>query len=472
MPGALLGLLCAAGAAVLLASRASSTARAAAWSLLASWLLVAAFLVLYPPWFLSVGLVVAAVVVGDLVRRPAPARRLVLVVGVTAAAAAVVLGLWAWESRDALAALAGTTYPGDRRAESGGGSLVLLVTAPLNLLLSAGPVLDAGPGRNPSEVSAPWLVLPAVAAVATLGVVALRRPSAARRRGAAPVMAVSLVGVVLALWTLVPLPGILGRLLLLDRVPGSRTALALGLAGVLVAVLVAGRLPARRSVTVALWSGAVATSLLAGWAATVLLREPVRGAGVVVGLVVGGAVGALWVLVLRRPGDALALVSLAVVVVASYVVVNPLYRGLGPLEDGPVIDAVRAASSDGDRWVVTGGANRWSATVASTGGTMLSGLTYYPDAEVWQRLAPTQRDVWDNFMAYRWSYDPAAAPVRLDRFGLAEARAFVDLCSPDVDFLRIDHVLSAADEVRPPCYDVTARVTTGDDELVVLTRRR
>lgn len=388
----------------------------------------AAFVVaLYPPWQVSLVWVVGAVVVGRLLDDRVRLRLAASTLAVTLSAAAVPLTVWLAQNRDAVSAIAGTIYPGERISSAGTGSLAHLLDAPLNPWLAgeAGATVGAdgrgGPWANLSEVASSWIALPVMALV-VLAVVAARRaaPPPAARPDEEPPRDVPrwtlalLAGVTLLLlaWTLLPLPDLVGDLTLLNRVQPSRTPLALGLAQVLLVTVAAHTLVGRRF---SHWGWVVgAAALTAGcalWSASRLPWDstllPVAGVALS-GALLGGALA--WTATQHRP--AVGAAALAVYAALGWALVNPLQHGTAPLTENPLASALTPLATDEDnpRVVVYGGFDT-VATVRAAGLESVSGTTLYPSSDLMQRLAPGQEALWNNYAQYRWiEAAPGSAP--------------------------------------------------------------
>ncbi len=479
-PGPIVGFLAAATACLLLAVRARRVWPSVLLGLAAGYLACAAFFALYPPWLVSVGLVMMAVVLGDAVQRRARWWRVVLSAGSALVVLGTVVALWANQSADAIAALTGTFYPGNRVSDSGGGQASVLFGTALNPIIAAHPAsLVPDPTLNQSEASSAWFPLPVLLLVCALVVGLLLRARSERRATAATptegvrdwatFLSVAAVTVLELLWMFVPLPPLIGRLTLLDRVPGIRDTLALGLCTVLLVYLAAGRLPVRRllPLTAVVAVAAVATGALTWWAAAQLLDPGTPGVPLAAGTAVVMALCLSAVVLWGRAWPAMAV--LVVVVALNYAIVNPLYRGLGPLTHGDLAATLTAlAEQEGStKWVdlVRDGS---AGVIAASPQELLSGMTFYPSRDVWQRLAPTQETRWNNYAKYVWVQDPTAAPAVIEQLNGTVQRLRIDLCSPDVAFLDIRYVVTTRD--APPCF--TPVTTVRDLGRTYLISRR
>jgi hypothetical protein len=268
---------------------------------------------------------------------------------------------------------------------------------------------------------------------------------------------------VLLAWGLLPLPRWTGSLLL-ERVPGFRLPLALGFACVVLVALLAtrharGRAPAWEP---ALWTAAVgATVGLTVWSSLQLpvdRAELSMAAVVVCGSLV--AIGFAFVAAGRSPRTAAT--ALACFAVWSWCLVNPLYHGLGAFDDHPVVRAMRpvAEANPGVKVEVYGNSGL-VALVRASGAQSLSGVTFYPNEPLMRRLAPAQREVWNNFAKYRWVADPAAAPVQLGPLVVSNVMTQVDPCAPEILDLGAEWAVSDR-RLEFPCLQAVDEIAYGD----------
>jgi hypothetical protein len=446
-PGLVLGYGALTGAALVTALRTTRPGGALGWGAIAGAAGTAMFLTLYPPWLISVGLVIVAVVAGYALDVRSGWARLGLAVAGLMAVSAPALAGWYLGNQAGIESTKETFYPGNRVSAPGEATLAWLLDAPLNPLLAgpAGGTLSAAVSGNPytnlSEVSASWLPLPILAAAAI--VAAVRWPRKAKagvssaRDFAAGRWTVTGLAAVLCLllaWGALPLPQWVGTLLL-ERVKGTRLPLSLGLAAVLL-IAVMGSARRGRRIPVwehVLWSGAVAATVgLTLWSAAHmpwnqdLVSTP---SVVLLGLVVALGFGLVASGQLLRTAATL----LAVYAAWSWALVNPLYHGLGPLDHDPVVRAMRhvAQADPGVRVAVFGDA-RLVSLVRASGVQSLSGVTLYPNEQLMRRLVPSQRDLWNNYAIYQWVPDPGARPARIRQVKGTSMELHIPPCAPEV----------------------------------------
>lgn len=481
-PSLLLGYGALAGAAMIAALRSERLLTPLAWGLLGGAATTALFLTLYPPWLVSLDLVIAALVVGYAVDARAGWRRLLLAGAGWAAVVLPVILAWSLTYRDAVSATANTIYPGQRLSVPGEAPFAWLLSAPFNPLLAGdvGATLDPQksgiPFTNLSEVSASWLPLPVLVSAVLLVVVrwsSIRSGAdGTRRPGPWTLLALTLVMSVLLAWAVLPLPEWTGTLFL-ERVKGIRVPLALGFAAVLVVAIAATRQPPART---RLWDAVpwvatvAATVALSMWASSHLPWDESLVSTKIV-LACSAAVAAGFGLVAAGWFPRTAALLLAVFAAWSWSLVNPLYRGLGPLDDDPVVRALRplAEAGTGDVAMVFGDP-KLVALVRASGLQSLGGTTPYPDADLMRRLTPGQPTLWNNYATYRWVADPAADRVTIRQVFGSSMELRVDPCSPEITALGASWAVSDR-PIEVPCLVPRQEITAGNLTRYVYTVR-
>ena len=146
-----------------------------------------------------------------------------------------------------------------------------------------------------------------------------------------------------------------------------------------------------------------------------------------------------------------ALAVCAVYAAFSYGIVNPVYKGLGPLEGDPVAQrAAKEAQRNPGAKAVTLGGRELPALVRGGGLQVLSGSTFYPDPAFWESVLPDQERIWNNYRNYSWYYDPSATPITATETFIDSADLRVDLCADEIRALGFTLVFSL-EQASAPC---------------------
>jgi hypothetical protein len=346
-------------------------------------------------------------------------------------------------------------YPGQRVSRAGEGTLRELFSAPSNLYTA---VTDTQPvASNQSQAASSWLPLAVVALLGVLFVFFARPNEDAVRKwpvGRWTLITQGAVLVALLAWSQWPaFPQALGELTLLTRIPGYRAQMAVGFSALLLVACMGQmrltRVPRPVTAVIAI----VAVALSAGatwWSATQLYAD--MGAGWLLVVVAGGVLmAATFAAVALDIFWRILLPLAAAYAVVSFAMVNPVYRGLGPLQDDPVARfAAEHAQDNPDSRAITIGGRELPALVRGGGMEVLSGTTPYPNVEFWESVAPDGESLWNNYRNYTWVYDPEARPISGAVIAEDAAELRVDLCDPQILALGYDLVFSPA-PLAAPC---------------------
>ena len=463
--GTSIGYACLAGAALITAVRARSRSWRVAWAALAGWSGACLAIVLYPPTVFSMALVVGAATVAAIAPSfPPPDRRrqwwlgLVAVLGVGCAVGGALLVAFFVVHRGGIEAVNDSVYPGQRRNSAGTGDLRILFGAPFDLIESArsGPPLNIN-GTNQSEAAAGLFTVFAVT-----GAVLLDRTRAAWRPWRDRAVLIGLLGVsaVLLAWYLAPIPDVVGRLTMFDRVRPDRLLMPFAVVSALVLGLFLDthRRSGKKLRLLPLAAGTAAFAVPTIWAGfalridgepaprwQVLLLAAAFTAGV--GLALSGARLGLWLLV--------------AVVTLSAATINPLQHGLDPLLHHPATALGRELRARPGTGAVL---NFWGGDITARGGLtasgvdLVSGVNIYPNKAAWRVLDPTdaEREAWDRYNNAIWNPAPPAAEPQIAGAGDTIAVS-VDPCDPRLARLGVGTVVSI-EQLSSPCLIETDRV--------------
>lgn len=443
--------------------RAPCLRQAGLWALGLGYVATCFVLLMYPAFQIAVGLVVVGVTLALLWayrefhllwRR----RNLVLLV-TTLALVGGVVGLFLVQHLDTIKATLATVYPGARQVVSGGFDIFRVLNWPFGYLLQD-QANSMALGTNQSEASN-FLLIGLVLAPILVGLHLWRPSSLSRVEAALLYTCLGLTGLV-ALRMFVPFGSEAFALLGLGKVPHVRLLIALGLINCLLLMIVVGR-PGRNG---ALWRQVMVWD----WRRVALVL------GVVLGFV---ALYGLWGYALRRhyqlsglvgPKE-LAVVALALGLVSTLLLssyqrlrlvglvglvllgvgyaglVNPLYRGLGMVNNAFAAHVRSLEPQDNLYWVAHD-SPQLSAVLLANGAEVQGGVNTYPQLAVWRSQFGDQADVFNRYAHVRFVFDPAVITPRLELIQSDSFFVHVSPCHPFVRQLSIGYIV--AERPLPP----------------------
>lgn len=418
--------------------------------------LTAFTLILYPPFQVACGLVVACFLIGQIandwskVGASQVGQALLTVLASLVVAGGLVWGYIATRS-DVIQTISQTEYPGVRVFEAGGFPSTHFWSSQLGYQLNFRSktddyLINNYRPTNQSEASnffllTPFLILPALALLAR-----------SQRNGVRfDWRLTSLTGLftIFVLEMFVPQFTPYSHWLLLEKVGPHRLLIGLGLLNLALLGLIG-----RHSLHLGLKYSVGLSALYA----TVVFAVLFGVAQVIVGYSSNFVTteAAFWlslplpaVIYLLLRGRLLWSVGvLAAFSFFSTALVNPLYRGLAVMTDNPLSQAILELSATSDeRWATDGGYLTNIAVVNGARG--LSAIYSYPQAELWRSLPGVTEAQYDRYahVAFRFSDNPVT-PAEIDP--LSADSFFVSLyaCDPylqrlDVGFIVVPYELTA-----------------------------
>lgn len=336
-------------------------------------------LVLYPAWQISLAWLFAPLAVAWVAVHRQDLRwgvPQVVAAGFAAAVALVVLGAWWQDAHEAVAAIRGTVYPGQRTTEAGGDAdrwfLLKGWLSPVTMYRDSS-IMPGGASDGGSIV---LLVLPLLAAF-------LWRWRAVRRIDPIGAVLVAYLAIILAFMFVGfgPEPA---RWTLWRSTTSYRLDLALGAAQVLLlaSLVAAGSVRAAHPLV----AGAV-TAGIALHAVWLFGRVPPAIAEMLVPPLLLAALASLgaiaWLLLRGRPAIAAAIY--AAWMLAAAIPFNPLALAPRQLTAAPAI----AAAVPPGQHVLVASERAWSMLLPAAGIPVVNSVFYVPPAAFWQRLDPT-----------------------------------------------------------------------------------
>jgi hypothetical protein len=362
-------------------------------SFLLAYLLACFALVLYPPFQIACGLVLATFAIGYLMEAHQRLNHNELLkkigLGVFSVILASLILLIFIETRSGpVKALEHTVYPGNRITQSGGYSFSNFLSGNLDFQLQfsskAANYRINGGQTNQSEASnfillLPFLLLPSF--------YLMWRCWRTNKKVDWPLAAVNILFVVLLLRLFAPYFNNVFKFLLLDRVPHQRLIIGIGFLSIIQSVLFIRSLRSLKK-PLASWPKILIYCLLI-LALELLIAIHIHNDS-------PGFIGHYRLLVFSLPVPVIAYLilarkyewGLAILVVFSILTsagVNPVYKGMSVLTNTPLSLQIQklAAHNDG-RWVTEG--LIWEQFPQMNGAPSLSGVYSYPQLNLWHSI--------------------------------------------------------------------------------------
>lgn len=384
---------CMGASALLAAWRQTALSRVLLWGSCGGWLLTCAVVGLYPPFQIpvlgAIGLLMIVMLMDN--ARSTGWRNALRPV---AAAGVVFIGALGWfvlTHRAGLSAMSQTVYPGSRRTRAGGQDVISLLGGPFDLAASR---ITAGSVNrtNQSENATSLLIAAPIVVLMCGGLLGSVRTLAARLQRVLSAWFAALLA-----WMLIPLPDIIGRLTLLDRVPPERIKPVIIFTGVLVVGVhlhFHAEMAERRSrllavalfAFVTVWAGShymvndVIIDMPAMWRYTLLWMAPLT-----IALVRSPRVG-LW--------------CLAAVSVFTAARINPIHNSLDPITKNAIVQVINKYDPDrSSPWATFSATAQVRGIMVSTGAKVESAASPYPDRKFWRRFDSSGRyeEQWNRY---------------------------------------------------------------------------
>ena len=384
---------CMGASALLAAWRQTAQSRVLLRGSCGGWLLACAVVGLYPPFQIpvlgAIGLLLIVMLMDNAGRTGwQNALRPVVAAGVVFISA---LGWFVFTHRAGLSAMSETVYPGTRRTSAGGQDAVSILGAPIDL--AASRITACSVNRtNQSENATSLLIATPIIVLMCGGLLGSLRTLAARLQRVLSAWFAALLA-----WMLIPLPDIIGRLTLLDRVPTERIKPVIIITGVLIVGVhlhFHAEMAERKSRLLAVALFAFATV----WA----------GSHYVVNDVTIDRPAIWWYTLLWMAPLAIALVRfpraglwcLAAVSIFTASRINPFYTSLAPITNNAIVQVI--SKHDPDRsspWATFSATAQVRGIMVSTGARVESAASPYPDREFWRRFDPSGKyeEQWNRY---------------------------------------------------------------------------
>lgn len=413
------------------------------WGGVLAYSLVCFILIFYPPFQIPCGIVMLAFCLGYLADQSSGEKNaLKPTLLVTVASVAVALSistLFVVQRQSTVSAIRNSSYPGHRTVESGGYDFTQPFVGHLALVFQsdrrASNFVNGGVTTNQSEASG--FVL---AALLLLPIMLLKIIKSSREFPRKTIFFIIGALVVFISWLYLPGLDFIGKITLLNRVPGNRLIIGLGLINfILLACFIAFYAKAGQKTS---RSQAILYSL-ALLVACIVLNFYIyhRYTGLITGLEV---------LLLALPLPIFSYLFLAqkfklaagcllVLSVLSTFYVNPLYRGVGVVRSSEILQSIKRLSAQyPGAWVTENSMTENFALMV--GANTFSGVYLYPQPDVWDDMDNVDVETYSRYAHVSFVFDRDTERTTPTSISLSAPDNFKVTTEPCSDFLRMKSV--------------------------------
>lgn len=394
-------------ACLLTAFDCQSAKKRLAIAAIAGWLSACFVCTLYVPWIITTSLVLGIICLSTIAYKLSKAEQkrrefsLILgCLGIFFLLSTLFIGAFILKHQEALAAVNSTIYPGSRTSETGGGlKMATIFGSPLDYYSWRVQTAVVN-GTNQSENSSGIIfLLPLLILIVGFGFI---RKNFWHSRPSVEIAATLMAGGVLLSWALIPIPSIVGKLFLLDRVPPERVPPALTFVSLIaLAQFLAMKLVAKTSQEHLVVALAMISFL--GVSLIAASRYQVNGVDIsILNAFILISLVSIPTLLLCFGVRTIGMLGLVGFSLLNFVNINPLQRGVAPLIDNPVSKKVVSISksfSKNDGWLLVEGDIYVRGSIEATGVPLVSGVSRYPDYRAWKILDPNLQyeDAWNRY---------------------------------------------------------------------------
>lgn len=359
------------------------------YGLLLTYLLCCFALVLYPPFQIPLVIIISFFLLGYLLDKRSKLRRrpLILTLSSITAAGIVAIGVciaFLATRPEAVEAISNTVYPGDRNVATGGYDAKRLLVPYLQPQLqreTKGKSYILNESESSNFILLPLFFIPPVVALLVASYHKTRRVSW------------TLLGILTSLVIFLAclfIPGIdpLIKLFALHIVPHERLLMGLGFATFLLIVVatklvepIGLRLRSRTGVALTIYSTIFGLlSLWGGLETATQYPSFISNKFAIIGLMSSVLMG-YYLLIIKRTAAGLVVIGLFSLI--SVFMIHPLYRGLGPIYESKVGQAITEVSTASDTWAAA--EEIFIENIPQMSGRQaVTGTAVYPSTEFWE----------------------------------------------------------------------------------------
>jgi hypothetical protein len=462
--------------------QAQSFRKRSAYTLLTAYCIACFAFVMYPPFQIISALVAIAICAGlyfsrynisDLWKQKHYMR-----IGFAILLGALPVFLYLVQHQEVIKLIQGTIYPGSRNVVAGGTNVAYMLHWPFGYLN-----LDGNPmsvlGSNKSEVSR-FLYL-GLLLVPTLIYSYIVKIPPKTKQSRYLLTGLLILFAIICLNMFLPFGDFFYKVIGLNLIPHVRLVMGLGMINIILVALAVTlpeqknkkhnkNLPARPLVTFVYVFIISLLSILFVRHFYALVSVGSKEVMVLTGFI------ALIAGLLVYPTVKLRYFGLAILVVSSMalsVVVNPLYRGFGSIQDSNLARAVKKLEArDSSYWIATDQLNLEQIPLA-VGAETFSIVQTYPQLQTWDRYFPGQSSIYNRYAHIKFIVNDASIKRSIKLIQADSFSVSLSSCDDLLKELRIDYIIANGNDTNKyDCFKAEESFKVGTNTVSIFTRKK
>lgn len=422
------------------------------WSTLFIYVSVGFALILYPPFQIPCLLVTGALCLGYLIDqvpfiKKSNLRTSLLYLSGALTITVMVVGIFLFQKHNIINVVANTAYPGQRVIKSGGYNAEHLLSSNLSPLFQmnsraaayAYPSIGA---TNQSESSNFILITPLL--LIPIGYLMYRARRSGKRLEMTLILPLAMAVIFIA-WLFTPGLDILGRLLLLDKVPHPRLLIGTGLLNFILLVLFV-RLLNQSKITITRHHAVIYSLLVLLFYILLDFHVMTQFPGFIGyrSAIVYAIPLSVIVYCFLRKRVTLAALGLVLLGAVSVFHINPLYRSTTIITQSPIFKEIRAIGTNSNNKWVSDNVNLENFP-AMAGEPSLTGTYTYPQIGLWDKLNLTEkRDTYNRYahVSFTFDRDPQTHPPHFSQASPDSFNVYIEPCSEFLKENRVEFLIT------------------------------
>lgn len=430
--------------------RSTSLKKASFFAALTAYLGTCFVLVMYPAFQITIGIILIGLLVSILCSQKElnlllKKRNLLLILFISTVIITVV-GAFVLQHLDGIKATLDTVYPGSRNIQSGGMSVFTLLTWPLSFLLLNS---ETAQSFNANQSEASNFLLVGYVLLPFLVFIHMRNRRVFTRLEKMLLLVIGFISVILAVRMFVPIGSELFNLIGLSKVPHIRLLIGLGVINLIIIAIAVGRDSIKLHnwkeifsvqqllflvIICAIYALLITTTVHHFMLDSIGLRK-------IMLLVIAFSVPSAFLLSKDVRVRYIALALLVFGGVVSSAMANPLQRGLSSTSN-PLVSYVKNEEQKNNFYWAANENPQISSLLVSAGAEVIGGVNTYPQKQIWEKIAPSQEDVYNRYAHVRFLFNEEVAKPRLELIQSDSFYVHISPCDQSLKSLKVGYVVS------------------------------